>query len=228
MTQPTKPTVPDAPLRSQPSTFSARIENSLVFWPTFATYLDEIGTYTQEQAAAALAAATAGDLPPITGQALNYIRVNAGETGVEFLTPVQVLTAIGAASTASVALKAPLASPALTGNPTSTTQTAGNNSTRIATTAFVEFATTELAIRTSLAEASAGEVGTYAFCTCAASTKPGFGDTVSASQIRVSNANGSSSSSPSLSGTWRCMGYTQGSATNFTGSQETSLFMRTA
>lgn len=33
--------------------------------------------------------------------------------------------------------KAALASPALTGNPTATTQTAGNNSTRIATTAFV-------------------------------------------------------------------------------------------
>jgi microcystin-dependent protein len=96
MTQPTKPTVPDAPLRSQPSTFSARIEDSLVFWPTFATYLDEIGTYTKTQADAALAAATAGDLPPITGQTLNYIRVNAGETGVEFLTPAQVLTAIGA------------------------------------------------------------------------------------------------------------------------------------
>lgn len=35
---------------------------------------------------------------------------------------------------------APLASPALTGNPTAPTQTAGNNSTRIATTAFVQTA----------------------------------------------------------------------------------------
>lgn len=33
--------------------------------------------------------------------------------------------------------KAPLASPALIGNPTAPTQTAGNSSTRIATTAFV-------------------------------------------------------------------------------------------
>lgn len=38
---------------------------------------------------------------------------------------------------AQIALKAPLASPALTGNPTATTQAPGNNSTRIATTAFV-------------------------------------------------------------------------------------------
>lgn len=36
-----------------------------------------------------------------------------------------------------VGTKAPLADPALTGNPTAPTQSAGNNSTRIATTAFV-------------------------------------------------------------------------------------------
>lgn len=36
-----------------------------------------------------------------------------------------------------VELRAPLESPALTGNPTATTQTAGNSSTRLATTAFV-------------------------------------------------------------------------------------------
>ena len=40
--------------------------------------------------------------------------------------------------TSSLALKAPLASPALTGNPTAPTQAASNNSTRIATTAFVK------------------------------------------------------------------------------------------
>jgi hypothetical protein len=38
--------------------------------------------------------------------------------------------------------RAPLASPAFTGNPTAVTQAAGNNSTRLATTAFVR---TELA-----------------------------------------------------------------------------------
>lgn len=38
----------------------------------------------------------------------------------------------------ALAAKAPLASPALTGNPTAPTQTSGNNSTRIATTAFVQ------------------------------------------------------------------------------------------
>ena len=46
---------------------------------------------------------------------------------------------LGTVDTA-LAAKAPLASPALTGNPTAPTQTAGNNSTRIATTAFVKTA----------------------------------------------------------------------------------------
>lgn len=40
--------------------------------------------------------------------------------------------------------KAALASPALTGNPTAPTQTAGNNSTRVATTAFVQAAVASL------------------------------------------------------------------------------------
>lgn len=39
---------------------------------------------------------------------------------------------------AQLALKAPLVSPALTGTPTAPTQTAGNNSTRLATTAYVD------------------------------------------------------------------------------------------
>jgi len=38
----------------------------------------------------------------------------------------------------ALATKADLASPALTGNPTAPTQTVGDNSTRIATTAFVQ------------------------------------------------------------------------------------------
>lgn len=42
--------------------------------------------------------------------------------------------------TTALAAKAPLASPALTGNPTAPTQAAGNNSTRIATTAYADAA----------------------------------------------------------------------------------------
>lgn len=50
-----------------------------------------------------------------------------------------VTTLNGQVSTINTTLagKAPLASPALTGNPTAPTQAAGNNSTRLATTAYV-------------------------------------------------------------------------------------------
>lgn len=49
-----------------------------------------------------------------------------------------------ATMTTQLALKAPLASPALTGTPTAPTQTAGNNTTRLATTAFVTAAVAAL------------------------------------------------------------------------------------
>lgn len=67
-----------------------------------------------------------------------------------YLTAAQskALLAITQADVASLvsdlALKAPLASPALTGNPTAPTQAALNNSTRIATTAYVDAATTAI------------------------------------------------------------------------------------
>ncbi len=47
--------------------------------------------------------------------------------------------------TQALAAKAPLANPVFTGNPTAPTQTAGNNSTRLATTAFVQAALSALA-----------------------------------------------------------------------------------
>lgn len=60
--------------------------------------------------------------------------------------------------TTSLALKADLASPALTGNPTAPTQTAGNNTTRVATTAFV---TTAVAAVGSVSPAAPGTKITF-------------------------------------------------------------------
>lgn len=53
--------------------------------------------------------------------------------------------------TNALAAKAPLASPALTGNPTAPTQAPGNNTTRIATTAFVAAALATIANATTAA-----------------------------------------------------------------------------
>jgi hypothetical protein len=55
---------------------------------------------------------------------------------------------VSTAQQTALNLKADLASPALTGNPTAPTQTAGNNSTRIATTAYTD---TGLALKANLA-----------------------------------------------------------------------------
>lgn len=55
---------------------------------------------------------------------------------------------VSTATQTALNLKADLASPALTGNPTAPTQTAGNNSTRVATTAYVD---TGLALKANLA-----------------------------------------------------------------------------
>jgi hypothetical protein len=72
----------------------------------------------------------------------------AGATGVAGVPPsmvwdstnslIWVCTGSGNAATASWAAQAPLNSPAFTGNPTATTQTSTDNSTRLSTTAFVQ------------------------------------------------------------------------------------------
>jgi len=68
---------------------------------------------------------------------VNYLTLNA--SGAAFTVPITVSGA-AVAMVSQLASYAPLASPALTGNPTATTQAAGNNTTRIATTAFVNTA----------------------------------------------------------------------------------------
>jgi hypothetical protein len=88
MIKPTKPTVPAPPLRSNPDTFSARMEASLLFWQTFAQYLDDVGDYSAAQASAALAAALAAGAGiglDLTGNGGKVLAVNAGASELEFL-----------------------------------------------------------------------------------------------------------------------------------------------
>ena len=104
--------------------------------------------------------------------------------------------------TNSIALKAPLASPALTGTPTAPTASSGTNTTQLATTAFVTAATSGLATDTNLANkapinsptftgtpaaptASAGtnttQIATTAFVTAAVAAGGGGVDGISSS-----------------------------------------------
>lgn len=75
------------------------------------------------------------------GDSANVPQIIYGPYG-EILSAVNVAIAIPESAvtglTADLALKAPLASPALTGTPTAPTPSAGDNSTKIATTAYVD------------------------------------------------------------------------------------------
>lgn len=73
-------------------------------------------------------------------------------------------------NTSAIALKAPLASPALTGTPTAPTATAGTNTTQLATTAFVATAITNLNIASYAPLASPAFTGTPTAPTATAGT----------------------------------------------------------
>jgi hypothetical protein len=139
MTTPTITLYPDTiPAKGQAqAAFDTNVDNFLT-WQT-ATNGPELNTFITWTVGVrdnVLATALAGDLPPLTGKALNFIRANATEDGGEFRTPAQVLSDIGA--TAALALKAPLAGPTFTGVPAAPTASAGTNTTQVATTAFAK------------------------------------------------------------------------------------------
>jgi hypothetical protein len=138
MTTPTITLYPDTlPAKGQANApFDTNVDNFLSWLtatngPELATFI----TWTVGVRDTVLATALAGDLPPLTGEATKFLRVNAAEDGAEFRTPAEVLGDIGA--TAALADKAPLASPTFTGVPLVPTATLGTNTTQAASTAFV-------------------------------------------------------------------------------------------
>ena len=84
MARPTKPTVPSAPVRTSPSTFSDDAEAMFKFLQTFVNYLDDTSNFTMEQANDALAAAIAGNLSALDLAALagQPIAVNSAGTAL--------------------------------------------------------------------------------------------------------------------------------------------------
>lgn len=79
-----------------------------------------------------------------TSRTLAGLDLSADRTASALRTALGLVIGTDVAAQSSLAAKADLASPALTGNPTAPTQTAGNNSTRLATTAYVDTATASL------------------------------------------------------------------------------------
>lgn len=92
MSKPVKPVVPPPALRSEPDTFKDRAEANIEFFEPLVDYMDDVADFVDEQADAAVAAAQAGDLPPISSKALQLLRVNAGGTGLDFQRVMSSLT----------------------------------------------------------------------------------------------------------------------------------------
>jgi len=140
MTTPTITAYPgDIPAKGQSNTvFDTNVDAYLVWLstlniPELQALVPFLVGLRDEVAATALS----GTLPTMSGKAADFFRVNAGETAVEFRTAAEVLGDIGAPTVASVALKAPIASPTFTGVPAVPTATASTDTTQVASTAFV-------------------------------------------------------------------------------------------
>lgn len=179
---------------------------------------------------------------------LSGLGVNATAVELNILDGATVTTAElnyldGVSSSVQTQLntKAPLVSPALTGTPTAPTPTAGDNSTKIATTAFVlanSAAVTSTTVGTATAGISAGAVGSYVFAKrFSTSSAIDIGGTVAGSQLYpacLTNMLDKSAgilgrmSNTVLTGTWRCMGYSYSGYHNNLGADSYTLWLRIA
>lgn len=96
MAPPTKPTAPPQPLRSQPSTFSARAEAAINYqWTNLPNWMETLAVFVEDQKdaaeAAAAAAGSAGGFD-LTGKGGYFFRVNSGATGTEFVSPTGLVS----------------------------------------------------------------------------------------------------------------------------------------
>jgi len=99
MTTPTITLYPDTlPAKEQANAAFDTNVDDFMDWLTLTNgpELQAMVTYTNDVADSVLATALAGDLPPLTGKAGDYIRANAAEDGGEFRTPQELATELQA------------------------------------------------------------------------------------------------------------------------------------
>ncbi|AZB65537.1 hypothetical protein EBL87_17505 [Cereibacter sphaeroides] len=83
---PARPPAPPPALRSNPETFSANAEATILYqWGAFPAWLERIARYTEAQAEAALTAALGGALPPLAGKAGQFLRVKEDGSAPELV-----------------------------------------------------------------------------------------------------------------------------------------------
>ena len=73
---------------------------------------------------------------------------------------------------------------------------------------------------------AAGSVGSYMFANNNSGGTVATGTTVSGSTLRPTSAGGASNTGYGMSGTWRLMGHKTGGNTSFSGTYESSLWLR--
>ena len=83
MAKPTKPTVPDPALRSQPDTFNDRIEANVSFWQVLVDYMSDTSDFNESASNALIA----GNLPDLSSNGLKILQVNSGGNGLQWLAP---------------------------------------------------------------------------------------------------------------------------------------------
>ena len=199
MSTPVPPLVPTAsmPLATDSDAqFDAKAFPALASLNPFGVSLEAIAASAVSNADAALAAAIGGDLPPLTGEALKYLRVNAGETAAEFSAIPTQTTAVWEAGT-------------------------DTNESLVSAAKVAAAIAAQVVVPNA-----AGSVGTYAFAWWETGGEgPLFGDTVAGSTLRPAGITGwdknvddteilsgdvtfgsGGTGVTALSGTWRSMG----------------------
>ncbi|MDD2290683.1 MAG: hypothetical protein PHV52_00255 [Aliarcobacter sp.] len=165
--------------------------------------------------------ATAAELNKLDGATVTTAELNILDGCLITVAQLNYLSALSGNVQTQLNAKAPLASPALTGTPTAPTPAASDNTTKLATTAFVM-----ANVANANAALAIGAVGSVAFLSKMTSGGSiAAGETLSGASLRyagISIAGTSASYSVSggqsasgLAGTWKALGYCKSYAANW-------------
>jgi hypothetical protein len=210
--------------------FDYNVDGLMNLFDSMTTELPIALDWIEDRVNEVAATAIGGDLPDITGQATNMIRLNAAGDAAEFRTPAQVVQDLGSgtAGRAVFASETPsagrtaleLSDGATAPKATQTEAEAGADTSKYMTPKTTKDALIKHSPYTE------GAVGTYTFARHTTDNYAvAFGETVSGLTLRPTSASseGAEAIGGTLTGVWRCMGQ-KGSGTN--NATNTTLWLR--